>query len=326
MYLVAGDEPLLVDDVLEQIRAAARGAGYDERELHVADKNFRWDQLAAGADNLSLFAARRILEIRLASPRPGTDGARTIRGLIERADPDRLLLIAVGARLDAAATQSQWVKAIDGAGALVEVRPVERSALPRWIGERARRYRLKLTGAAAELLAERVEGNLLAADQELMKLSLAGASGELDETQVLESVADSARFDVFRLTDAALAGDARRALRVLAGLRTEGVHPVLVSWALGRDLALLTSLKFAVSSGERAERAFARLRVWRRRQPLMEKALGRFDWPALRGLLAQAAEVDAVVKGAAGAPPWDAVTRLVVAMVGGRQQPGSRAA
>lgn len=322
VYLVAADEPLLVADALDAIRAAARRAGFDTRDVHVADRGFRWDELLAGADNLSLFSPRRILEVRMPSPRPGDAGARVLRELAAKPDPDRLLIVAISARLDSSAASSQWVKALEGAGVLVEIRPIERGELPQWIRERGARYRLKLTPGAAELLADRVEGHLLAADQELMKLALLVDGGTVDEAQVLESVADSARFDVFRLTDAVLAGDAPRAVRVLAGLRSEGVEPVLVSWALGRELGLLTALKFAATSGQRLDAVFARHRVWPKRRTLLEGALRRYDGRRLAALLAQAVELDAVVKGAPGLTPWDAITRLVLAMLD-TQRPGS---
>jgi len=321
VYLVAGDEPLLVADALDAIRAAARRAGFETRDLHVTDRTFQWDELLAGADNLSLFAPRRILEFRMPSPRPGDAGARVLRALAARPDPDRLLIVAISARLDSAAASSQWVSALDEAGVVVEIWPIERAELPRWIRERAARYRLKLTPGAAELLADRVEGHLLAADQELMKLALLADGGTVDEAEVLESVADSARFDVFRLTDAVLADDASRALRVLTGLRAEGVDPVLVSWALGRELGLLTALKFAATSGQRLDGVFARHRVWTKRRTLVERALKRFDMKRLEGLLAQAVELDAVVKGAPGLPPWEAATRLVISMLGSRRSP-----
>lgn len=314
-YLVAGDEPLLLGEALADIREAAGHAGFEERELHVVERGFDWDDIEASADNLSLFSTRKVVELRLASPRPGDAGARSLRRMLARPDPDRLLLLGIGARLDAATAKSAWVKAFEEAGAIVEVWPVERQELPRWIAERAARYRLELTRAAAEVLAERIEGNLLAADQELRKLSLTEPNRAVDEAAVLAAVANSARFDVFLLTDAVLAGDAPRALRVLAALRAEGVQSVLVSWALARELGLLAKLKFALAAGERIEAAFARHGVWRRRQSLVRGALARYEWRRLKSLLTQALEVDALVKGGVGARPWDAVTRLVLAML-----------
>lgn len=313
VYLVAADEPLLVGEGTDMIREAARAAGFDERELHVVDRGFRWDALEAGADTLSLFASKRIVELRMQAPRPGEAGARVIRSLAEAGDADRVLIISITARLDASAAKSVWVRSIEKHGVRVEIWPVTRAELPQWIRDRARRLDLELTPAAAELIADRVEGNLLAADQELSKLSLSAAGSRIDEQTALEAVASSARFDVFRLTDAVLAGDAARALRVLAGLRLEGVHPTLVLWALVRELSLLAKLKFASLSGQRLESIMARNGVWQRRQPLVRQALGRFGWSALCDLLQQSASVDRRLKGLAYGPHWEALTDLVLA-------------
>lgn len=314
---MAGDEPLLVASAVDRLREAARARGFEERELHVVERGFRWAELEAGAGNLSLFAARRIIELRLASPRPGDAGARALRGLIEQPDPDRLVLVAINAKLDAAATRSAWVKAFEKHGARVEIWPVDRAAMPRWIAGRARELELDMSSAAATLLADRVEGNLLAADQELVKLSLT-ARGRIDEAAVLESVANSARFDVFRLTDAVVAGEVARALRVLDGLRAEGVQPVLVSWALSREIALLGKLSFAVARGESVDRACAQNGVWRNRQPGIKRALQRLRGRRLRRLLERAAEVDRTVKGPQHNQAWDALTGLVMEAVAGK--------
>lgn len=326
VYLVAGDEPLLVADALDEIRAAAARAGFDARELHVVERGFDWNALLAGADNLSLFAARRIIELRLASPRPGEDGAKALRELAASRDPDRLLIVAIDDRLDASAAGSQWVKALEAAGVLVDARQIERAELPRWIRDRAARYGIALTASAAEVLADRVEGHLLAADQELMKLALVDRDGPLDEADILEAVADSARFDVFRLTDAVLEGDAARAVRVLYGLRAEGVQPVLVCWALARELSVLTTLKLAELRRERLDGVYARLKIWPKRREPLERALKRYDWKQLTALLARAVEVDAIVKGAPGASPWDAITEWVLAMLAPAKARSSRAA
>lgn len=318
VYLVAGDEPLLVADALDQIRAAARRAGFETRDVHVVERGFDWNAVLAGADNLSLFAARRILELRMPSPRPGDAGAKALRSLAAGKDPDRLLIVAIDARLDSSAASSQWVKALEGAGVLVDARPIERGELPRWIRSRGGRYAIELTPDAAELLADRVEGHLLAADQELMKLSLVAGKadvGPIGEADVQAAVADSARFDVFRLTDAVLAGDAPRAVRVLHGLRAEGVQPVLVCWALARELGVLSTLKLAEMRRERLDGVYGRLRIWPKRRALLEGALKRYEWKHLTGLLGRAVEVDAIVKGAPGMPPWDALTQLVLAML-----------
>jgi DNA polymerase-3 subunit delta len=310
-YLIAGEEPFLVDQGLEQIRAAARAAGFAERELHVVDRSFRWADLQASAGNLSLFASRRILELRMASPRPGDAGSAALCELAEHGDPDRLLLVAVGAKLD---SRSSWVKAFEEHGALVEVWPVDRGELPDWIAARARHLGVELSADAAELLADRVEGNLLAADQEIRKLALTLPGRAVGEAEILAAVSSSARFDVFRLSDAVLAGDSARALRVLAGLRAEGVEPTLVSWALTRELTMLARVSYAQAHGENIDNALARLGVWRRRQPAVKLAVRRYGAQRMMQFLRQAAEVDNVIKGNPPEPPWEALTRLVLAL------------
>lgn len=323
VYLVAGAEPLLVDEALEQLRAAAMRAGFTSRELHTADRGFKWLDLLAGADNLSLFATRKIVEIRLATAKPGDQGAETIAALCERDDPDTLVLVAVGDRLDQTAARSTWVKAVEEHGVVVEVWPIERGELPQWIRHRAAGHGLKLTDAAAQSLAERVEGNLLAADQEIKRLALTPGGRELDEADVLEFTADSSRFDVFALADAVLAGEAGRAFKILHGLRAEGVSPVQISWVLNRDIGLLARLEHAVRHGDDVDGALMRSGVWRRRQPLVKRALAKFKAPRLKALVNEAARVDAALKGVFPAEPWTTLTDLLIALL--RPPEGARA-
>jgi DNA polymerase-3 subunit delta len=313
-YLIAGAEPFLVDQALEQIRATARAAGFADRELHVVDRSFRWAELQASAGNLSLFAARRILELRMASPRPGEAGGAALGELAASGDPERLLLVAVNAKLDAPAARSAWVKAFEEHGVLVEVWPVDRGELPDWIAARARHLGVELTADAAELLADRVEGNLLAADQEIRKLALTLPGRAVGAAEILAAVSSSARFDVFRLSDAVIAGDPARALRVLAGLRAEGVEPTLVAWALNREITLLARVSYAQAHGENVDNALARLGVWRQRQAAVKQAVRRYGAPRMTQLMRQAAEVDNVIKGAALGRPWEALTGLVLAL------------
>jgi DNA polymerase III subunit delta len=289
-------------------------AGFTSRELHTADRSFKWADLLAGADNLSLFATRKIVEIRLATPKPGDEGAETIEALCEREDPDTLVIVAVGEKLGAA-SRSNWVKAIEQHGAFVEIWPIDRTELPRWIQQRARNLRLKLTQAAAQSLAERVEGNLLAADQEIKRLALTAAGREVDEAEVLEFVANNSRFDVFALADAVLAGETGRAFKILSGLRAEGVHPVQISWVLNRDISLLARLEYAVRHGDNVDGALLRSGVWRRRQPLVKQALAKFKAARLKALLAEAARVDAALKGVFPAEPWTTLTDLLIALL-----------
>ena len=233
------------------------------------------------------------------------------------------MIVAIGEKLDSAATRSSWVKAVDQHGVLVEIWPIERHELPRWIQQRATAQRLKLTAAAAQSLAERVEGNLLAADQEIKRLALTASGREVDEAEVLEFVANNSRFDVFALADAVLAGETGRSFKILSNLRAEGVHPVQISWVLNRDISLLARLEYAVRHGDNLEGALMRTGVWRRRQPLVKQALGKFKAPRLKALLAEAARVDAALKGVFPAEPWTTLTDLLIALL--RPPEGARA-
>jgi len=317
IYLVTGDEPLLVAEAAENIRAAARNAGFGQRDLHVVERGFKWPDLEADADTLSLFAAKRVLELRMASPRPGEAGGKSLERLAGSDSPDRLTLV-VTTKLDAAAARSRWVKAIEKSGAVVQVWPVERAQLPAWIGQRARTLGLALTRDATELLADRVEGNLLAADQELKKLAMASDDPRIDEARILAAVENSARYDVFRLVDAMLAGDARRAFAVLAGLEAEGVEPVLVCWALSRELTLLSRLHSTLARGEKPSSVFAKFGVWPRRQALVRAALDRYPSRRVARLLRSAVGVERIIKGMQFGNPWQALTSLLLEALGAR--------
>ena len=322
VYLIAGDEPLLIDEALEQVRAAARRKGFDSREVYTTDRFFRWAELEGEADNLSLFASRKILELRLPSQRPGTEGGHALEKWAERKDPDRVVIITVPEKLDFGAKRPAWADAIEQHGVFVEIWPVSRTDLPGWIQQRAAAAKVKLTGAAAQLIADRTEGHLLAANQEIQRLALEHAgrravneSGELDEADVLASVANNSRFDVYKLADAVLGGESGRAFKILAGLREEGTAPQLVNWALVRDIELLASVDYAVRHGDDVEAALGRNRVWRSRQGLVRQAVRKFPTRRLRALLMQAADVDAVLKGVVPAEPWTTLTGLVLAML-----------
>lgn len=312
IYLVAADEPLLVAEATDEIRRVAIGQGFDERVLHFVERGFRWDVLSGGADNLSLFSSRKIVELRMNTPRPGDAGGKALRALAEENDPDRLVIVSIQSKLDTSAAKSVWVKTITQHGVLVEIRPVSRRDLPGFISRRAKRHGLTITTDAAELLADRVEGNLLAADQDLAKLALIRDDGHVDADAVLESVALSARFDVFRLSDAVIAGDLQRAMTVLDGLKAEGVPPPLVIWALAREVALLAQLKHGVAKGQSASALMSRMRVWQSRQAVISRALSRYSDAELGRLLERTVSVDRAVKGLDALPVWPAITGLVL--------------
>ena len=307
-YLVSGDEPLLTGEAADAIRARARAGGFTEREVHFLERGSDWNDVRASAGNLSLFGSRRLLELRLPTARPGVAGNNVLLTLLERHDPDTLLLVLTP-RLDRDAQGTQWFKALESRGGWIPVWPVEADKLVGWLRVRCRRLRLEIQNEALELLAERTEGNLLAAHQELEKLRLLAPAGALTLDTVLASVADSARFDVFRLSEAVLEGEADRALRVLAGLRSEGTEQTLVLWALTKALRDLWSAA--------ANPAGARVRGgWQRQSAALDKAVRRAPRLSFRALTLRAARADRMIKGRLQGDAWDEMALLAADICG----------
>lgn len=317
IYLVSGDEPLLVNEAADAIRARARADGYTERDLHVVERGFDWNALLADSRAMSLFAQRKIVEIRMTNPTPGEQGGSAIVELAQQGSPDNLVLVITG-KLDGRTQNSKWVSAIDKHGVLTQVWPIDLTRLPNWIRERLARHGLQAEPAAAALLAERVEGNLLAAHQEVEKLALLVPPGPLDTQTVLEAVADSARFDVLQLGEAAMRGQTARALRILEGLRGEGVEPVLALWAVNKDLQWLARVQYLMRNGQSADSAMNAVYVWRPRQAAMKQALSRLKPGAVRGLLLDASRVDRATKGVLRTNPWVELEALVARFAGVR--------
>lgn len=317
IYLVSGDEPLQLNEAVDALRGAARAQGYSEREVLQVEAGFDWGTLAAAGSNLSLFAERKIIELRLPSGKPGDAGAKALTAYAAEPSPDNLLLISCG-KLEKQQQNSKWFKALEDAGAVVQVWPVEPRALPGWIRQRLQARGLQPTPEAAQLLAERVEGNMLAAAQEVEKLALLYGSGALDVEQVRTAVADSARYDVFELADAALGGDGARCARIVEGLRGEGEEPVLILWALVREVRALALIAAGQAAGTPLETLFQQQRVWDKRKPLYQAALKRHNLRRWRTLLRRAARLDRVCKGAEPGNPWDELLQFSLLMAGVR--------
>ena len=305
-YLVSGDEPLLTAEAADAIRERARAAGFTERETHFLERGADWNDVRASANNLSLFADRRIVEIRLPSGKPGTAGGAALGSLLQARDPDRLLLVLTP-RLDRDAQGAEWVRAIESQGAWVQVWPVNADRLIGWLRGRARRLGLSIPEDALAVLADRTEGNLLAANQELQKLRLAVKGERVSSEDVLASVADSARFDVFQLGEAVLAGDAARALRVLAGLRSEGVEPTLVLWSVTK--AMRDTWAGFASPGGKSQ-------PWARQAAALDAAIRRAPRLPFLRLTVRAARADRMIKGRQSGEPWDEIALLILDMCG----------
>jgi len=314
-YLVTGSEPLLIAEACDAVRAAARARDHAEREVHFLERGFDWNALLADAANLSLFALRRLIELKI-GPAPDAESQRALASLAVQPPADTVLLVS--GELERRALAAAWVRAFEEHAVLVVAQPVERPALPGWIRDRLGRRGVTIEPAAAELLADRVEGNLLAAQQEIERIALLMPGARLDVAQVAELVADSARYDVFELSAAAFSGQAGRALRVLAGLRAEGREPPLVLWALLNDLRGLSRVAQRAGRERSLDSVFRAEQIWSSRQGPLAAALRRLAPPEIEALLLSAASVDRMAKGTLRGDAWVALEALVARIAGVR--------
>ncbi len=322
LVVIHGDEPLLALEAADAVRAAARREGFDERIALVAEQHFKWGELSAANASLGLFGGKRLVDLRIPSGKPGVEGAAALEAYAADPNPDNLLLVTLP-RLDRAAQSSAWFTALTRDAMVVAVSPVEREALPRWIAARLARRGQSASPATLEFLAELCEGNLLAARQEIDKLALLLPEGALDHDAVEAAVADVARFDVFALSEAWLAGDAARSLRILDALAREGEALTLIVWQLGEDVHALAAVHEAMRQGMGAASAVKTVRVWGRRQSALERAVKRLAPADIGALMARLAPLDALAKGLVpeGLPtgnPWDALADAALAMCGQR--------
>lgn len=321
LYTVHGDEPLLVQEAADAIRAFARSQGFSERSSHtVAGAHFDWSEVLAAGGSLSLFADKQMLELRIPSGKPGKDGGAALQHLAEQArGNESMLTLVMLPRLDKLAKSSAWFGALESFGITLAVEPVERNGLPAWIAQRlalqGQRVVAGETGQhSLQFFADRVEGNLLAAHQEIQKLALLHPPGELTFEQIESAVLNVARYDVFKLSDAVLAGQIMRVQRMLDGLQAEGEAAVLVHYTLAEDIRALKRVKDAMNRGSPLPLALREQRVWGARERLFERVLPRLNDATLAAWLQAAHQVDGVVKGLKSPDwppePWSALHKL----------------
>ncbi|SHL04099.1 DNA polymerase III subunit delta [Phytopseudomonas punonensis] len=326
VYVVCGDEALLCQEATDAIRSASRAQGFTEREVFHAEANFDWGMLYEAGASMSLFAEKRVIELRIPNGKPGDKGAAAILEYLSRPPEDTLLLVSLP-KLDGSAQKTKWAKAlIDGPHCqFVQIWPVDANALPQWIRQRLAQAGMNASAEAIDLIAARVEGNLLAAAQEIEKLKLLADGQQIDAGTVQAAVADSARYDVFGLIDAILNGEAAHALRMLDGLRGEGQESLFIVVMLARELRQLANISYQYSQGVPLDKAFASARppVWDKRRPLVSKALQRHTPARWNTLLMDAQQIDAQVKGQAAGDPWASLSRLVLMMAGQRLKLGA---
>ena len=321
VYVVSGDDPLLTGESADLIRSACRTAGSEERLVFHVDRSFDWGQVREAGNSLSLFALQRLIELRIPGGKPGDEGAKALLAWLDNPPPDTTLLINLP-RLDGNAQRTKWAKALidHQHSRFLQIWPIDAQQLPEWMRNRLAAAGLHATPDALELLSTRVEGNLLAAAQEIEKLKLFCEGGQLDLETVQQAVADSARFDIFKLTDALLQGDARHALRILQGLRGEGVEAAVILWAISRELRSLHSMAHELGRGIPQDKVFSSQRppIWDKRKPLLSRALQRHPTRNWANLLRLAQQADEQIKGQAAGSAWDTFALILMQAAGTR--------
>lgn len=316
VYLINGDESLLVQEACDQIRQKCRDEGFTERLSWQADRQFDWGQLLEEAGSLSLFGDKKIIEIRIDNGKPGDKGSKAIEQFCKATSDDTVLLIITG-RLDAATQKRKWVTTVEKMGGMITLWPISADQLPQWIQQRSRQLGLSLDQESIALLTERVEGNLLAAKQELEKLALLCPEGNITSEQVTQSVADSARFDIFNLTDECVKGASKHALHVLQGLKSEGTEPPVILWALMRDLRVVVELSNCNRLGQPTKSVFSAHRVIAKRQGLLSNTAARLSHHQLNKLIKLSERVDQSIKGSKQhGSSWELLAEFVLLFSG----------
>ncbi|MEQ5840934.1 DNA polymerase III subunit delta [Paraburkholderia acidicola] len=340
LYVVYGDEHLIAQEACDRIRASARAAGFTDRSVFTVERGFDWSSLLGASQSMSLFGDRQLVELRIPSGKPGKEGADALKSLAAAVN-DEVLTIVTLPRLDAATQKAGWFTALSEAGVALKIDSIERAQLPNWIGQRLAQQGQRMAAGedgrrALQFIAERVEGNLLAAHQEIQKLGLLYPAGALSFEQVHDAVLNVARYDVFKLNEAMLAGDVGRLSRMLDGLRGEGEAAVLVLWAVVEEVRTLLRIKRGVAAGKPLAMLLRENRVWGPRERLVGPALSRITEPALEKGLALAARLDRQVKGLSGntpgqprdnppPDPWDGLFELAMSVAAPRNAPSAGA-
>ena len=309
LYVLLGDEPLAQSECLDAIRLAARKAGADERTSHIAERNFNWQQIQLFSQELSLFSSKRILEIYIPSGKPGVDGGKVLTTLAANLIPDTTIIVVLPS-LEREAKNSAWFNALQSASTLIELKEVAPSQLPQWLAARLAQQNQSTEAASLAFIAHQVEGNLLAAHQEIQKLALLYPAGEISAEAVRESVLNVARYDAFQLGEAVLAGDAARTSRILHGLQDEGENAVAVMNPLMWVLRPLVRIKHAEARGENLITAMTNARIYGDRQSLVKRALVRLSVRQLEAALQKLCDIDKTAKGVMQGDAWLELSRL----------------
>jgi len=315
VYLLIGNEPLQMTECLDILRIFARSQGFTERTSSTVDTGFDWQQLSQQADNLSLFASKQLLEVHLGSKSPGEAGAKALIAYAQRPPPDKILVVTID-KLDASQQKSKWFTQLEERAGIVTIKPIEIAQLPDWIAQRLTKQGLQASSEAIHLIAERSEGHLLSCAQEIEKLGLLYGQGMISVEQVLEAVADSARFELFSWVDTVLSGETQRVVHQLQRLRAEGCEPILLAWALARELRNLCQIAQAIHSGQTSEQISKNYRLWPQKKNLILQAVKRYPPSGWYQLLRDTVKIDRIIKGIDKGNPWDALQQLSLQIAG----------
>ncbi|MCF6250532.1 MAG: DNA polymerase III subunit delta [Methylococcaceae bacterium] len=304
VYLISGDEALQSGEAADAIRKAAKNAGYITREVLSVETGFEWNELSVAANSMSIFADKKLIDLRLITGKPGTEGAKALSNYCQHLPEDTLLLIT-SPKLAGATLKTKWFQSIEQAGVVVQTWPLEGADLIQWLQRRAKKRGLLIELDGIKVLASRIEGNLLAAAQEIEKLYILHGESTLSKQAVEQAVADSARFDVFKLTDCVLSGRVSRAIKIVNGLKSEGIAAPVVLWALAREARLLIKIKTALKQGQNKEIVFKNHRLWDKRKQLVNATLSRIDIKALEQVLLLGYKADQQIKGQEKGDCWE---------------------
>lgn len=315
VFMITGDEPLIKEESSDLLRAHLQQQGFSEREVLHAEANFKWDELIHSSCELSLFAEKKIIELRLKNPKLNKQASETLQTCINNLTPDTIILVITG-KLDATSKKSGWFKTIDNMGVIIEIISIDKNALPSWITKRASALKLQLNAEAIELLVDRIEGNLLAAKQELDKLSLLFPEQKLTADDIIAAVSDSSRYDIYGLSDAALQGQLARCCKIIQVLEQEGIEPSVILWALSRESRSLAAIKFGQKQGKNFDAICQQERIWGQRKSQIRQAAQRLSTTEINQSIQQCSQADKIIKGIETGNIWLVLTSIAAQLSG----------
>lgn len=315
LYIVSGEEPLLIQEACDALRALVKAAGYLEREVYPADNNFNWHAVLESANSMSLFGDRKLIEIRQDKTKFEDSAKKALSDYLERPNPDTVILIILP-KLEKAFTSTKWFTSIENIATHIQIWPMETRDLPAWIDARMRTNGMIPSREAVTLLAERVEGNLLAAAQEIEKLRLLVGTGNIDAQAIAQAVTDHARYNIYDLVDQAIDRQTEHALKMLYFCRASGEEPPVLLWAFAKELRTLTAIQYQAQKGAQLAKLFQDFRVWDKRKPIVQRALSKQPLTTLEAALQLIARIDRSVKGWAAGDVWEAMAALILLLGG----------